>query len=245
MDSYLSEMQALENEFREQSGLADRRYYKIQYTHLHPFPLLALGDNPGGVPEGGSLLESSTFYENGQHDIVEYRGNPNYHIAAGMYALLAGVLGSCDPDAIRRVPYLNVTFRRSQSKAALDMNSAAAAKESAPVLSRIIRLVDPSYLIVTRGGFGHFRRLHMNAAAVLADDAITTPNGANTATIFEGYRGTLAATGRTVPVAVIGHPSKYAKRTETWAAVVRATGAMLDREGLRAALATCGGNRCA
>ena len=240
MSDYLRAMQALEDEFRASSGLADRRFYKIQYSHLHPFPLLALGDNPGGVPEGGALLESSTFYEKGQHDLVEYRANTGYPIAAGMYALLAGVLGTRDPDAVRRVPYLNVTFRRSQKKAALDVSAGQAARESAPVLAKIIRLVDPGYLVVTRGGFEQFRGLHLGDACRLGDDTITTPNGSNTATVFEAFRGTLQATGKPVVIAVIGHPSKYARRVDTWAAVAKATREVLHREGLVEALAEWG-----
>lgn len=227
----------IDREFQQISGLTDRRLYKIQYSPLHRFPLLALGDNPGGVSGGDELLESSTFYEDGKHDIVEFRNHPRYHIAAGMFALFAAILNTRDLDAIRRIPYLNVTFRRSQNKAALDMTPAAAARESAPVLSKIIKLVDPSYILITRGGFAHFRQFHLASHHVLDDNPITTPNGANTATIFETYEGTLTATGRTVPMAVVGHPSKYARRVETWAAVARATAGFFEKHGLREAVA--------
>lgn len=237
MNDYLTNMKAIEADFQERSGLTDRRHYKIQYSHLHPFPLLALGDNPGGVPEGGQLLESSTFYEKGQHDIVEYRSHPKYHIAAGMFALFAAILGTRDLDSIRQVPYLNVTFRRSQNKAALNVGEAGAARESAPVLEKIIRLVDPSYVLITRGGFSHFQKLHLSKVALLPEDPISTPNGKNDATIFEAYKGVLAATGREVPIAVVGHPSKYARRTDTWAAVAVAASSFFSSRGLRAGLA--------
>lgn len=229
-------MKALEAEFKSDSGLTDRRLYKIQYSSLHRFPLLALGDNPGGVSGGDDLLESSTFYEDGKHDIVEFRKDPRYHIAPGMFALFAAILNTRDLDAIRRIPYLNVTFRRSQNKAALDLSPAGAARESAPVLSKIIKLVDPSYILITRGGFDHFKKLHMATHVRLDDEPITTPNGANMATIFETYEGTLAATGRTVPIAVVGHPSKYARRVETWTAVAKATASFLGGRGLREAV---------
>ncbi|MDX2176670.1 MAG: hypothetical protein SF028_09370 [Candidatus Sumerlaeia bacterium] len=225
--------QEFDSEFQSASGLKDRRLYKIQYSPLHRFPLLALGDNPGGISGADDLLESSTFYEDGRHDIVEFREHPRYHIAAGMFALFAAILKTRDLDAIRRIPYLNVTFRRSQNKATLDLSPAAAALESASVLSKIITLIDPSYILITRGGFAHFKQLHLSSYHVLDNDTITTPNGSNTATIFETYEGVLKATGMTVPIAVVGHPSKYARRADVWVAVAKATAAFFERRGLR------------
>lgn len=69
------------------------------------------------------------------------------------------------------------------------------------------------------------------------DEPITTPNGSNTATIFETYEGTLSATGKTVPIAVVGHPSKYARRVDTWAAVAKATAEFFEKRGLRTMVA--------
>ena len=38
-----SHMEQLDAEYRAASGIADRRDYKIYYSHIHPFPLLVLG----------------------------------------------------------------------------------------------------------------------------------------------------------------------------------------------------------
>ena len=54
----------LDHEYRIVSGLNDRRYYEIFYSHLHPLPLLVLGQNPGGETDGTDLVESESFFEN-------------------------------------------------------------------------------------------------------------------------------------------------------------------------------------
>ena len=41
------EMRDLDRDYCAATGLRDRRHYKIFYSHIHPFPLLALGQNQG------------------------------------------------------------------------------------------------------------------------------------------------------------------------------------------------------
>lgn len=225
-------------DFQSASGLTDRRLCKIQYSPLHRFPLLALGDNPGGVSGGDDLLESSTFYEDGKHDIVEFRNDPRYHIAAGMFTLFAAILNTRDLDAIRRIPYLNVTFRRSQNKAALKMKAPDAARESAPILTKIIKLVDPSYLLIMRGGFTEARKrgMHLSGLEEVDVPVIRTPNGEREARAFQAFEGTLNATGRRIPIVVVSHPSIFAKRKGTWTAVAEATRDFFEKRGLREAV---------
>ena len=39
------DMSALDAEFRSVSGISERRFYKLFYSHIHHFPLLVLGQN--------------------------------------------------------------------------------------------------------------------------------------------------------------------------------------------------------
>ena len=105
-------MQKTEAAYRKQSGLSDRRDYKIYYSHIHPFPLLVLGYNPGGKADGTDLAASVTYYEGWEHDYVSFRNDPRYGLAFPMCALLAAGLQTTSVDVLRQVPATNVVFRR-------------------------------------------------------------------------------------------------------------------------------------
>src|SRR5271166_4056117 len=79
------------------TGLHDRRYYKIFYSYIHPFPLLALGYNPGGATDGTDLNASDSFYENWEHDFVCFRHDSRYLLAGPACGLLAR---SLDTDSM-------------------------------------------------------------------------------------------------------------------------------------------------
>ena len=55
-------MEEIDLAYRTASGLADRRYYKLYYSHIPPFPLLVLGQNPGGETDGTDLAASDGFF---------------------------------------------------------------------------------------------------------------------------------------------------------------------------------------
>jgi hypothetical protein len=83
-DDGLHEMRVMDAAFRKATGLSERRYYKIFYSHIHPFPLLVLGQNPGGETDGTDLVASETCFENWQHDFICSRSNPSYAMAGPM-----------------------------------------------------------------------------------------------------------------------------------------------------------------
>ena len=43
-------MKELDSEYRDRSGLTERRHYSIFYSRIPPSPLMILGINPGGNP---------------------------------------------------------------------------------------------------------------------------------------------------------------------------------------------------
>jgi hypothetical protein len=87
-------MRELDRQFRMTSGLNDRRYYKIFYSRLHRFPLLVLGQNPGGETDGTDLVASESFFENWEHDFPCFWNDPNYTLASRMCDLLSQVLAT-------------------------------------------------------------------------------------------------------------------------------------------------------
>ena len=94
-------MRDLEHRFQAKSGLSDRRYYKIYYSHIHPFPLLVLGYNPGGETDGSDLSASKLFFENWEHDYLCFRAEPRYSLARPMCDLLSSALGTRSVNDLR------------------------------------------------------------------------------------------------------------------------------------------------
>jgi len=210
-------MQSIDEKYRAAAGVRDRREYKLFYSHIHPFPLLVLGQNPGGAKDGKHYVASNSYFENWEHDFVCFRRNPEYSLAAPMCALLSQVLATHSADAVRQVPVTNVIFRRSQNTAALTLTPIAAAKEAKPYLEQIIQAVSPKVILfISKTAYDLFAKLHCRPGSVVEQSAprVFTPNGSNSACIFlraEGYVENLA---RQVPLLMVGHPSKYASRDE-------------------------------
>src|SRR5215831_14988280 len=105
-------MRDIDDEYRAASGISEHRYYKIYYSHIHRFPLLILGYNPGGETDGTDLSASDTYYENWEHDYVCFRNDSRYTVARPMCALLRSVLQTTSVNTLRQVPATNVIFRR-------------------------------------------------------------------------------------------------------------------------------------
>lgn len=229
-------MSRLDAEFRATSGLTDRRFYKIFYSAIAPAPLLALGFNPGGEIDGTDLNASSSFYENWEHDYVDFRHHgKQYSLAGPTYDLLVRVLQTTSEDAIRRIPATNVIFRRSRHASALNLTSRAAAHESAPVLAQILRAVDPAtILLLGSTAFRAFVGVHCDRGSLVANaepPEILGANGQHDACLFRSARAHVAALGRDVPLLMVGHPSKYAYQG-LWREVVASLRADLARLGV-------------
>jgi hypothetical protein len=226
-------MREIDAAFRAASGISERRYYKIFYSHIHPFPLLVLGQNPGGETDGTDLAASETFFENWEHDYLCFRKNPRYALARPMCALLAAALQTTSVDVLRQVPATNVIFRRSRNTEALNLNPNRAAAESAPALRGILEAVNPrAVLLISNTAYKLFKALHCEPRSISesVEPQVFTPNGKANACIFLSATARVVGLNRTVPLFMVGHPSKYSGRAE-WPQVV---------EALRQGLNKCG-----
>jgi hypothetical protein len=228
-----SHMEQLDAEYRAASGIADRRDYKIYYSHIHPFPLLVLGQNPGGETDDTDLAASAT-YELWEHDYLCFRFDPRFGAAGHMCRLLAAGLQTRSVDVLRQVPATNVIFRRSRDTESLKLAPRKAAAETAPFLRKILIAVNPEViLLVSKTAYEIFREFHCEEGSVEEDPAsrIYTPNGRHNACIFLSARARVRALGRPVQLFMIGHPSRYAARRE-WQEVTDSLSKALQRSGI-------------
>lgn len=230
-------MARLDAEFRAASGLADRRFYKIFYSAIAPAPLLVLGFNPGGETDGSDLNASPTFYENWEHDYVDFRHYGSaYKLAGRAYDTLAEVLQTSSDEALRRIPATNVIFRRSRRSSGLDRSPRAAAQESAPVLAEILRTVDPvAILLLGSTAFNTFVLGHCVPGSLIDNEKparLFRANGTSDACVFRSASADVAALGRETPLLMIGHPSKYYADHGIWRDVVASLRGELVRLGV-------------
>lgn len=217
MNPDLDLMKALDEEFRDRSGLRERRFYSIFYSRIPPSPLMILGINPGGNPATWSMpVGADEFCSAWQHDYVDER----YPIQAVMQPLLRKVLG-IDDAILRRIPKTNMVFRRSQGVSKFreqqgGMTMELALQETAPVLEQIIRRVTPraiifeglNALIMFNRAFGTGP---LPASLV---DPVTTPNGRSRALIYAVHVITSSILPEPIYAYALAHPSKYARRAE-------------------------------
>jgi hypothetical protein len=73
-DSETEFMKELDGQYRERSGLTERRYYSIFYSRIPSSPLMILGINPGGNPTTWTMpMGADEFCSAWQHDYVDER----------------------------------------------------------------------------------------------------------------------------------------------------------------------------
>jgi hypothetical protein len=217
--------------YRIASSIADRRYYKIYYSHIHPFPLLILGQNPGGETDGTDLAASDSFFENWEHDYLCFRNDSRYALARPMCSLLAAGLDTSSIDVLRQEPATNVIFRRSRNTKSFDLSTTKAAAEAKPFLQEILVAVNPmAVLLVSKTAYDLFARFHCQAGSIKEDAGgkLFTPNGKSDACIFLCAQAHVLGIDRSLPLLMVGHPSKYAGRNE-WPQVVSSVKQALQR----------------
>ena len=215
MAPYREWMQGLEREFQAESGLTERRYYKLFYSHLHPFPLLVLGHNPGGETDGTDLSASDGYYEAWEHDYVRFRNSPRYRLARPMCELLAECLGTQSANTLRQVPATNVIFRRSRDSGGLSVPKTRAVSESKSCLEKMVASVAPKViLLVSNGAYDLFTKQYCASVRPDPNSEISTPNGAHHARLYRSATARVEVTGRTVRLLCVAHPSKYSARAE-------------------------------
>ncbi len=207
-------MKSLDEDYRQETRLNDREQYKLFYSRIEKCPILILGLNPGGDPESKNLNASDSYFENFEHDYVDFRNNPRYTIARPMYDLLTEALGGASESTIRRIPKTNLIFRRSSRLSKLPMSSRQAASEARPYVERIIRRVMPEIIIIEgSSGFQLFQPLCRELRET--DQAkVYTPNGKSDACLYRVDVGFVTCLKREIVVVTLGHPSKFSGRLE-------------------------------
>ncbi len=213
-DSTTIFMSELDEEYREVSGLNERRFYSIFYSRIEPSPIFLLGINPGGDPDEWdmSFLASKSLYENYEHEYVDC----SYPIANAMLKLLKHVLETNDKDVIRRVPKSNIIFRRSSSLNKLPISKEVAYEESRPFVQKMLVRVNPKCVVFESvGALDEFCKRYCRGVKVNIDQRIVrTPNGSKEARIYQANTGYVECLGKELLLIGLGHPSKYATRKE-------------------------------
>lgn len=165
MISNVDFMRALEDEYRQVTGVKNRSEFKIFYGQVFPSPILTLGLNPGGNPQDtsedgtrqkdGSLASSSgSYFEQMENDILDCDWREN----SGLRNLLLPLVNQ-DLNRFRReVVKTNIAFRRSRVIGDIDL--AEAVVEAAPFIDKIIARVVPRLIVLTGPNIERFLKLY-------------------------------------------------------------------------------------
>jgi hypothetical protein len=232
-DINVDHMRHIDRDYRAASGVSGRLNYKIYYSHIHPFPLFVLGENPAGGAEGTDLVASDSLFENWEHDFVHFRSDrTGYPLAGPMCQLLMQILDTRSVDVLRHVPVSNLYFRRSPNMGTLSKSTAA--WEAHPFLSRLIEIINPlCILCISNKAYDLFKTHHCRRGTVVECETprFFTPNGRHKACIFLRARGLVSVLGRETALLMVGHPSKYGTRSE-WPLAVAALRSAMQQIGL-------------
>lgn len=227
-------MRSIDEQYRAVASVSERREYKIFYSHIHPFPLLILGQNPGGAEDADHYVASDGYFENWEHDFLCFRHNPAYSLAGPMCNLLSQALDTQSVNTLRQIPATNVIFRRSQNTAMLTLSPSEAAREARPFLEQIVRVVNPlAILFISKTAYDLFAKLHCRTGSVVERTVLRvfTPNGRSRACIFLRAQAFVNVLSEQVPLLMVGHPSKYSARAE-WPQVLEALVGSLHELGV-------------
>jgi hypothetical protein len=238
MNANVDFMRQLEEDYRLASGLESRRHYKIFYGQVFPAPILTLGLNPGGDPEGtsddgtrqkdGSLASASaSFFEGMENDVLDCEWREN----TGLRRLLLPLVGQ-DRDRFRRqVVKTNIAFRRSRR--ADDIDLTAAQLEAVPFVDRILAHVSPRLVVLTGVGIDLFLNLYALDSRRLTE-IIKAPRVNQVA--FAAAAGRLRATGCEAVVIQVAHASQFAWTYERYGVCAEIAGLIGDPPGLGASV---------
>ncbi len=212
MSNTVDFMKALEDEYRQLSGLKNRSQYKIFYGQVFPAPILTLGLNPGGQPDetsddgtsqkdGSPASSSSSYFERMENDILDCEWREN----AGLRKLLLPLVGG-DLDRFRReIVKTNLAFRRSRRVDHIDL--AEAKTEAQPILSKIIERVKPNLIVLTGPPIDSFLGSFARSSRAIAD-TMRAP-GINHV-VFAGAAATLGLADYETIVVQVAHASQFA-----------------------------------
>lgn len=220
-------MRSLDSQYRESTGLRERRYYSIFYSLVEPSKILILGFNPGGDPAtwSESALASRSFYENREHEYVD----TDFPTSVGMRDFLLGSGIVETVEEIRDIPKINLIFRRSRNMNELPITPRQAVLEAQPYIEKIIQRVSPELIICEgKSTLDKFEAFYCGKTDQEVDgQTVLTPNGRHNALIYRADRATVKCIEKPCILVGIGHPSKYSSRSE-WQSVLDNTRNLLS-----------------
>jgi hypothetical protein len=204
-------MRELEARFKLATQLPDRSRYKIFYGQIHPAKILTLGINPGGDPEntnsdgrthkdGVVAAASGSYYEDGEHDILDCEWRENKGLRRLLTPLLNGDAARIRTDVVKT----NLAFRRSAK--ATHINVQAAVAETAPFLTEIIETVRPELVLLTGPAISAFTSHFASQTTVLAPPE---KDEKTKQTVFAASRVTLRRPSIEVLVVQVAHASQF------------------------------------
>lgn len=211
-------MRALEQDYRLVSGVKNRSEYKIFYGQVFPSPILTLGLNPGGTQEGtsedgtrqkdGSPASSSgSYFEQMENDILDCDWRENN----GLRTLLLPLVNHDQQRFRSEIVKTNVAFRRS--RAVRDIDLAAAEKEAAPFIERIIDRVSPRLIVLTGASKDRFLTLYTLNSRPLTE-TIRDPKINHV--VFAASAARLKSVDHETVVVQVDHASQFAWTYETY-----------------------------
>ena len=208
--------------------------YAIFYSQILRSSLMIIGHNPGGNPD--ECGPQSLKIEEGFHDYVnnaEAREGDRYPLATAMRGYLTRVLGIGLND-LRRIPKINLVFRRSEDEARFaghhaDISMWNAANHDRPFVEELIESIEPSGIIFE----GH-KAWNKFCVLYCASDcpAETVVRAGNNVRMVQLARPLVKCLDRTINAVILAHPSRYG----TWKATAEGD------EAVRAHLEDCKGN---
>lgn len=204
-------MRDLERRFKDATQLPDRSRYKIFYGQIHPAPILSLGINPGGSPDdissdgkthrnGAIAAASASYYEQGDHDILDCEWRENKGLRRLLGSLLDGDVARIRTEVVKS----NMAFRRSAKTS--HINVQAAMTETAPFLAEIIEVVSPKLVLLTGPSLAIFTSTFAIRTTVVAppekDDKIKQ-------TVFAAARALLGSRVNEALIVQVAHASQF------------------------------------
>jgi len=106
---------------------------------------------------------SATFYENDEHDILDCEWRENIGLRQVLLPLVGGELEKIRTEVVKT----NLAFHRSARRRDIDLE--AAANQTAPFLTEIIKVVQPRLVLLTGVKLEDFTRRFASDSAVLVE----------------------------------------------------------------------------
>ena len=219
---------ALEEEYRRVSRLKNRSEYKIFYGQVFPSPILTLGLNPGGPPEGtsedgtrrkdGSPASSSgSYFEQMENDVLDCDWPEN----TGLRKLLLPLVKHDHSRFRSEIVKTNIAFRRS--RAVRDIDLAVAVQEAVPFIEKIIARVSPSLIVLTGPSIDRFLTLYALHGRPLRD---TIKDPSINHVVFAATKARLRPVDSETIVVQVAHASRFAWTYEKYGVSARIAGLM-------------------